>query len=158
PPAPPPRCGATSSRSARSPRRPRPPGERPAFVLYPADEQPAGVRAGTGVSVDPHPGPPCRWVARTPSLQGGPDEQRGEELQLGDEGFDRLQHLLFFERRVERGRCRFLAVLEGDRRRVAGLHLDDRTGGGEDFFRLDRRTRPVVGTDAGVLERFGELQ
>ena len=45
---------------------------------------------------------------------------------LGEERFDRLQDLLFVERRVEgRGR-RFFVVLQPDRRRVARLDLDDR--------------------------------
>ncbi|HEY0390638.1 MAG TPA: hypothetical protein VGC63_02900, partial [Solirubrobacterales bacterium] len=48
------------------------------------DQQLAAVRAGAGVSVDLHPVSSLIWVARTPSLQGGPDEQRCEELQLAD--------------------------------------------------------------------------
>src|SRR5262249_5180833 len=46
------------------------------------DQEPAALPAGAGISVELHPGSPCSGWLDTPSLQGGPDEQRSEELQL----------------------------------------------------------------------------
>ena len=55
-------------------------------------------------------------------------------MPLGNERFDRLQHLHFVERRVERFGRRFFLVLQPDRRRVARLDLDDRAGRAKHFL------------------------
>src|SRR5690606_28091084 len=65
----------------RDPRGLGRPRGRPSLPLDPLDEKPAAVRAGAGVTVKLHPVSSLGlgWFD-APSLQGGPDEQRGEEL------------------------------------------------------------------------------
>jgi hypothetical protein len=61
--------------------------QRPVLLVDPLDQQLAAVRAGASVSVDPHPVSSLLggWLD-IPSLQGGPDGQRCEELQLAGWG------------------------------------------------------------------------
>src|SRR5256884_4793190 len=57
--------------------------QRPALALDPCDDQPSAIRTGARVSVELHPVSSLVLGGfDTPSLQGGPDEQRGEELEL----------------------------------------------------------------------------
>ena len=58
-------------------------GEIPVLLDHPRGEQLAGIGTGPLVSVVVHPVSSLGLGGfDTPSLQGGPDEQRSEELQL----------------------------------------------------------------------------
>src|SRR5581483_4357279 len=59
--------------------------QRPPRPLNTINEQLAALQAETSVSVQPHPMSSLGLVASAPtSLQGGPDEQRPQELQLDE--------------------------------------------------------------------------
>src|SRR5277367_2229945 len=61
------------------------PRQRPTLHEHPIDQQLASLDAETSVSVQLHPVSSLGLVASTPtSLQGGPDEQRAQVLQLGE--------------------------------------------------------------------------
>ncbi len=56
--------------------------DRPTISLDSIDQQPTADRTQPRVSVAPHTVSPWDWGFATTSLQGGPDEQRPQELHL----------------------------------------------------------------------------